>query len=334
MKQVARILPVGLEQQERTILGVVVNLLSAFDLDVEVVDDASEAPHIALVNGEASVGMEYLHSPDTAPVKIVISATPLSGYGAHSLSKPVRVQALKDAIFELWTQNQESIQQVEKNLGSRSKAKPQPRPAKTEAGLRAEQVQDLMLALLLARSQQKHLLFSGQAGHGVLLDGLHGQYYSGLSGEAMEAVCQQQGQAQALGPGPFMSAIEGLEAKPFNDIAWSAARFGAAGRLYDGAELDHTLVMKAFPRFPRRHLRPEHTRVAAMLTKTPMSLRELEANSGIAMDVLIEFYNIGVVLDVLQAKPTEQREIRKLSGGKRGGLLAKIAKRLKIGGNT
>lgn len=335
MTQIARILPVGLDQQERTILGVVVNLLAAFDLEINVLgDDDDQAPHIALIGGERPEGTAYLANSGGAPLKIVVSQTPVSGHGVHAVSKPLRVQTLKDVIFDLWTSHQDLLQESDRRFKPKlTRSRPETKAAPL-AEFDAAQADNLFLALFFARSRRMHLLFSDEANHGILLDGLRGLCYSGLQSAELEKVCERRGFSQALEPGPFMSAMAGLKSKAFGDIAWSAAHFGARGRLYDGTELDAPLVMTAFPRFPRRHSRPEYMRVAAILTKMPMSLRELEANTGTSLEILMDFYNLGVILDVLHAKPPEGRDVRKLTGGKRGGLLAKIAKRLKFGGKN
>jgi hypothetical protein len=316
MPQIMRITPVGLPTQERTILGVAANLLAALDLEVQVLEEASPSANLAVVNGESAAGIRYLADPAGAALKIVIADQESQGQGQLLLARPVRVQGLKDAIYDLWSSRQERPEG-----GS-------PAPAAAVDGTGAD---TLFAAMLLARRGQQVVEFSPAVGPPVLLDGTKALYYSEQQDKALEAIARQGGTSRPLSQDAAQGRIHGHGGHPFADLVWMAAWFGGQGVAGSALPPGRPLRLRTFPRLPKLFLRPEYVRVAAMLTKAPLAPQQLAQASGVALERVLEFCHIAEVLGILEAAegslPTRPAAAPRAAGG----LLAKLARRLSSG---
>jgi hypothetical protein len=314
MPDVLRITPVGLPSQERTVLGVAANLLAALDLKVQILDEEDAGATLAVVNAESPAGIRYLAASAGAPLKIVIADQEGQGQGQLFLPRPIRVQGLKDAIYDLWNSRLGGAGSTD-GIG----ATPADGPG------------NLFAALLMARRGGQLVEFSDDQGRRVVLDGGHGLYYSDLEDKALETLAQRPGSLRSL-PGMGGSARpQGKDGHPFANLVWMAAWFGGSTVSGGPDTAERRVRLRSFPRLPKLFLRPEYLRVAAMMTKAPLSPRQLALASGVALERVIDLCHIAEVLGILetQAGATPVPAASPRAG--RGGLLAKLARRLSSG---
>src|SRR5512138_178567 len=92
---------VGLSPQEGTVVNVVANLLAALDHSVKVLDAGDTSGDIVLVDHASAAGRAVLGNlgKGQRAVLFVDDESDIKGYPA--LTRPVRVQTLRDLLVEL-----------------------------------------------------------------------------------------------------------------------------------------------------------------------------------------------------------------------------------------
>jgi len=317
MSLTMRITPVGLGPQERTVLGVATKLLSALEVDVALLEEASPKANLAVIDGDSPIGAHYLTSPKAATLRVVIGGREQHGAGVLWLPRPVRVQGLKDAIYELWSRGE--------TQGGGDHASSSP-PANLGQGT----PDTLFGAMRKARVAKQRVLFKSSGGHNILLDGTTGLFHTRFDSRELEAVAQAAGTASLLPPLGEQRLAEDGKAAPFSELVWMAAWFGSKAVTGEVWPEDRAARLKAFPRLPKLFLLPEYVQIAAMLTKGSLTPQQIANSTGISADRVIDFCRIAEVLNILEVTQSASAP-RTNSGTAKGGLLAKLARKLALG---
>lgn len=316
---------IGLSPQEGTVVNVVANLLAALDHSVNVLAAGDLSGDIVLISHDSDAGRAALGNlgKEQRAVLFVDNEGEIRGY--PTLIRPVRVQTLRDLLVDLVP-----------SLPQRSAAAPAPAvtPVAKPASAAPAKAQPATLFYLLLDAAIDHSLLSvtGSQGEVVLLHGPTQCIYTRADGPALEALAKQAPEAlqtQRLNESDFMRATKGMSLIRQHDLIWLAERHGARGALLQGHSSEVPVRLKLWPKFNSRHVRPEYLKLAALLSKQPLTLRALAETSGVALSQVIDFYNASVafgVIEKMESAPVVTPP-PKTSGS---GLLGKIAKRLAL----
>lgn len=319
---------VGLSPQEGTVVNVVANLLAALDHTVKVLDAGDNSGDIVLISHASEAGRAALGSlaKEQRAVLFVDDESNVTGYPA--LLRPVRVQTLRDLLVELVPRLPARAHTI---APAQSPAPATPAVASAAAGAVPPST---LFYLLLDAVNQGALLRVAANDDVVLIHGPTRGIYTRSDGAALEQMTKlapEALQSQLLGESDFMRAAKGMSLTRLHDLIWLAERHGAHGTLLGGHSLDVPVRLKVWPKFNSRHVRPEYLKLAALLSKQPLTLRTLAESSGVALARVIDFYNASAAFGVIEKM--EQAPVvapPPPKSGNSSGLLGKIAKRLAL----
>lgn len=319
---------VGLSPQEGTVVNVVANLLAALDHAVKVLDAGDVSGDIVLISHASDAGRAALGAlgKEQRVVLFVDSEHEVKGYPA--LIRPVRVQTLRDLLVDL----------VPRIPAQTTQAVAQPQPARpavrSDAVAPAVAHPNNLFYLLLDSVVQRTLLRIDSGNDDVVL--VHGPsqcIYTRSAGAGLDQMAKQAPDGlrpQILAESDFMRAAKGMPLTRLHDLIWLAERHGSRGALLQGHSLDMPVRLKVWPKFNSRHVRPDYLKLAAMLSKQPLTLRALAQSSGVALANVIDFYNASVAFGVIETMQSAPVVIPPSKPSTSGGLLGKIAKRLAL----
>ncbi len=334
MSAVIHILPVGLNEQEQSILKVATNLLAAYDYKVAISSDSNS--ELAVINLDSDEGRQFVSSSAPGQRKLLISDNAGGSVQGSQLTRPVRVQTLKDSLVEL----------LEIDTSSNSAPAAAPTAAKPTAP--AKQVpapqakaaasgddtsyakKSLMYAMVCAVNRQVLLKVDGGFPAPVMIHGPSKTLYSRMSDvELGEAFAQLKGlEVNRLEESPFMQACNGVSQRKVEVVLWQADKLGGLGDLLPGNSTTQAFKIRAWPRFNTRFTRPDYLRLAALFSKQPSSIEAAAAANKIPLTTVIDFYNCALTSGVVEH--TEKAEEIKTNGARFGGLLGKIARKLAL----
>lgn len=316
---------VGLSAQEGTVVNVVANLLAALDHAVKVLDAGDISGDIVLISHASDAGRAALGAlgKEQRAVLFVDSEHEAKGYPA--LTRPVRVQTLRDLLVDLVPRIPVQTTQAV------AQAQPARPAARSDAVAPAAARPNNLFYLLLDSVVQRTLLRIDSGNDDVVL--VHGPSQCVYTRSAVLDQMAKQApdglRPRILAESDFMRAAKGMPLTRLHDLIWLAERHGSRGALLQGHSLDMPVRLKVWPKFNSRHVRPDYLKLAAMLSKQPLTLRALAQSSGVALANVIDFYNASVafgVIETMQSAPVVTPPKPSTSGG----LLGKIAKRLAL----
>lgn len=319
---------VGLSPQEGTVVNVVANLLAALDHAVKVLDAGDVSGDIVLISHASDAGRAALGAlgKEQRAVLFVDSEHEVNGYPA--LTRPVRVQTLRDLLVDLVPRIPVQTTQAA------AQAQPARPAASPDAKVPAATHPNNLFYLLLDSVVQRTLLRIDNDTDDVLL--VHGPsqcIYTRIAGVGLDQMAKQAPDGlhpRTLAESDFMRATKGMPLTRLHDLIWLAERHGSRGVLLQGHSLDMPVRLKVWPKFNSRHVRPDYLKLAAMLSKQPLTLRALAQSSGVALANVIDFYNASVAFGVIETMETAPVVTPPPKPSASGGLLGKIAKRLAL----
>ncbi len=310
MPSTVSISAIGLTHQENTVLGVAVNLLSAFEVAVHLLPAGDAGGHIAVVNSESDAGRHYVPAPFQK--QLVLAEREGRGDNRQYLLKPIRVQALKDALLELIA-------------AAAPAANDRPAAAKQARGT------PLFYSLVDAIIEHRLVRLKG-SGIQLMVHGPSRSLYAQAAVADLVTLIEGGGgvQADTLGEADFMQACRGAREVKLQDLLWTAARHGGVGELRPGHSLEQRVRLTLWPRFAPRDSKPEYLRLSAALTAQPMTLQQAADRCAAPLPLVLDFFNAALALGIVEvsAAPVAPPPAPKKPSGQRAGLLAMIARRL------
>lgn len=319
---------VGLTPQEGTVVNVVANLLVALDHAVKVLDAGDISGDIVLINHASEAGRAALGQLGKAQrVVLFVDSDGDAGSGYPALTRPVRVQTLRDLLIDLVARLPGLDQAATQAPAAVSPARP------VSAVQPVAHPQTLFYLLLDAVIARSLLRINNSSNDIVLIHGPTQCIYTQADGPALDRMSKQVSGTlltQTLTESDFMRAARGISLTRLHDLLWLAERHGSHGALLLGHSLDVPVRLKVWPKFNSRHVRPEYLKLAALLSRQPLTLRSLAETSGVALPRVIDFYNASVAFGVIEKMESAPVVTLPLRPSASGGLLGKIAQRLAL----
>ncbi|HEY0721417.1 MAG TPA: hypothetical protein VGE50_09190 [Gammaproteobacteria bacterium] len=316
---------VGLSPQEGTVVNVAANLLAALDHSVKVLGSGDYSGDIVLLSPASEAGKAALGSLAAGQRAVLFVDSEDQGQGHASLLRPVRVQTLHDLLVELLTR-----------LSTRSVAAPvAATPATTAKPIAASPLPGNLFYLLLDAMLSRSLLrVECCEGSVVLIHGPTRGIYTRVDSITMARVAQSGPEllrVDRLGESEFMQAARGMSLTRLHDVIWLAERHGSRGVLPEGHSTEVPVRLKVWPKFNSRHVRPEYLKLAALLSRQPLTLHALASAGGVALPQVIDFYNAALAFGVVESKASAPVVTPLPSKSPaNAGLLSKIARRLAL----
>lgn len=325
MLGVIRIAPIGLTEQESTVLSVTANLLSAFDMLVEVVRDGDGGGdgdgHIAIVDLDSEAGKSYLRGGSSKQAKLIFSECSGSTAGIEHLQKPIRVHALKEALLDL-----------AKRLDSAVHGSPVQGTERKSQAAAGPLPESLYYAVTKAVIEGELVCIKSPSGAVLHIHGPGRQIYTSVDGNALDEMAKLDKasfRVDVLTEAEFIPGTIGKPARNLNELIWRAAYFGGRGILMPQHSPHVPVKLVAWPKFTKGYVKPGYLKLAATMAKKPLTLAEAIQFTGISEAVANDFYNAVYALGLIETGHRSQvGTIKKATGY--NGLFAKIAKHLTL----
>lgn len=317
---------VGLSSQEGTVVNVAANLLVALDHSIKVLGSGDHSGDIVLLSPSSEVGQAALSTLDGGQHALLFVDDEAEAKGYLAVTRPVRVQTLRDALIEL-------LQRLPANRAPRAKAPTAAAEMVTNRAPSADLPGNLFYKVLdaVVHGSLTRIVCGGS--NIVLIHGPSKTIYTRVDGMTLEKISQQPPEmlrAETLGESDFLQAAKGMSITRLHDVIWLAERHGSRGVLLPGHSMEVPIRLKVWPKFNSRHVRPEYLKLAALLSRQPLTLKALAEAGGVSLAHAIDFYNASVAFDVIEEMASAPVATPSPKPASSGGLLGMIAKKLAL----
>lgn len=320
--------PVGLNEEEKKILSVAMNVLLACGCGVRFSEKLTDDT-VAVIDVDSDEGRIFYESTnDGLPHRTVVIAGDDRIYHASGLiRKPLRVQTLRNVLSELSGQ-EESQDSSHYDAGYTNTDAVQPAPLNR----RSLPNDSIFYALVNAVANEQYLEISSKSGQYQLL--VHGptrHVYTNLSPKAVEQAVKLAAddmQIAMLDEFAFMKQARGLVSIRIEKLLWKADESGALG--YPPVNYDRQAGFRLtdWPRFDVKHIKPQYLTLSAIMTRQSMTPESLAQMTGIGVDTIFDFYHAAQACGLLE-KHEPQEEVKMVEQAPPVRMLvARIAKKL------
>ncbi len=338
---------VGLEGTDFSVLKVATNLLTTRDgLQIVLHENNFLDSNIFIVDIDKEAGKQAYKNFEYGKnhTLLVICENSLNDQRHYVLRKPVRVQTLRDAIFDIYN---ELFNKHNKNVADNTSPKivtsatatssavtPAPQTVVSNSSLKSNDI--LFFNLLeLTQQQQCAQLFCSPFPP-LFINAPKKLVATSSSRDILRKITRNQNNKlnnTKLLDSDFEVLSRGQLMMPLEHLLWSSALYGSNGILMKELTEDTMLQLKAWPNFSRLEFEPEHMKLTSLLSTMPMSVKQVHTRTQLALPVIIGFFNAihatGLTV-IRQAAQTEKKVENKPVSSIKQGLLNKIAQRLKI----
>ena len=357
MPKPLRISPIALDPTNRKVLEVAVNLINDDGIASLLLPDNSPHGHLLVIDADNDIGRQVLEESRDGQVKLVLSEKRQEGKNLIWQEPPVRVTDMQELLTRICLRmkatfaTQEAISEPSDN--SKSAAAPTSTengetestqateaatatpPASTAA---IEETQEpavpskSLFHILLSARQQKACYQIRFDNTWLLIGGHNGTVAS-----------KDEADARIIMTAPFKKLyIEQIDIVAFaknaqemniatlDSLLWQAGVDYSDGRLLEGHDMAQPVRLKAWPNFTRNGFRQSHFKLAAIMARQPISLKELRKEAGVARNEVVSFYNAAYAVGLIDRTATASDS--GLQNGKprtrRKGLLSMLARKL------
>jgi len=320
---------VGLSSTDYAVLTVAARLLERNDIKISLLEKGDTSGSIILVDIDTPTGYQFYSqfNYERNRALLVFSTETLNDQRHSVLKKPVRVQTLRDVIFDFCTQ---------------LNAPPKARFQTSEPAIEQQQPEqpldlDRILFFLLFKAQQEKQIvqifchpFSP-----LFVDAVNELVATTASREILHKMTRSHScplKSVKLSTSDFEVLAKGQLIIPLKNILWSAALYGSHGHLISGHSAELPIQLKAWPNLSRLECDLEHIKLASIMASKPLTLKQIVEKTQLPWNTVVGFYNAAYATGLIVANPVHlptatsapQAEPAKIS------LFAKIARRLKL----
>ncbi|EIJ41288.1 hypothetical protein BegalDRAFT_0368 [Beggiatoa alba B18LD] len=342
---------VDLGVTDQAVLKVATGLLAKHNnLQVNILNKENIDGQVVIVDVDNPDGRAFYNQFNARSGRglLLLSNNALSEHRYPVLCKPVRVQTLRDVIYDLYNDlkivtktpahptNQTqavstSTASVTKNVENNTIVIVAP-PVQDAKALE----NNLFFVLLKAQTEQQCMQVFCPPHSPLFLDPKKGIVATSVSRENLRKMTH--GEAVVTSSTKLSETDVEILAKgqliiPFTSVLWSAAVYGSQGQLIPTHKSDVPVRLKAWPNLSRLDFQPIHMTLTTIMTSQSLSLQDIAQRFQIDWDTVAGFYNAcfatGLLLiNPVQPAPTMPSVSKEVAT--KSSLFSKIAKRLKL----
>lgn len=312
-----------------SVLKVAVNLLLKNKIPVSLLDKDNTQGKIFVVDIDSAEGKNFYTQFDCSGNHslLLLSNEMVNDQRNPVLRKPLRVQTLRDVLYEMIADREPEL----------VKLQPNPATAKIDTlttGVTAatDMSKTLLYALLQARKEKQAMQVYSPPHPALYVEPIQGIIATSASRDILRKItCSPAAVAiKVLSQTDFDILARGQQILPLTHVLWSAALYGSGGKILEGHSVNTPIQLIAWPNFSRLEFESEHMRLASMMTLRPTSLREIHEKTKFPMDVICNFYNAAAAINLISVKPITNKVVKAVAEPQKLSLFTKIATRLKI----
>lgn len=319
---------VELSNTDYSVLKVAVGLLKKNAIEVNILERGDPSGSIVLIDFDTQAGKDFYSQFNSKRnfSLLLFSKETFSDIRHWIIKKPVRVQTLKDVLFDIYTtlmpaskkSSPLAIENHEKEITFNSL-------------VLTDRI--LFFILLKVLQEQKIAQIFCPPHSSLFVNAPNGVIASSVSREVLRKIIVNQSNSLKsirLSDADFEVLAKGQLIMPLHQVLWSAALYGSHGQLIPGHSEQVPVQLKAWPNFSRLEFHLEHMKLAAIMTSQPLSLKQIEQKTGLPWTTIVGFYNAAWATELIIIKPETLPTVSRQNEASKIGLLAKIAQRLKI----
>lgn len=316
-----------------SVLKVAVNLLLKNKIPVKLLDKGDIEGKIFVVDIDTPEGKRFYsqfdYSGRAAPKSslLLLSNEMVNDQRNPVLRKPLRVQTLRDVLYEMIADQRPELAQSEAHL-----ATPKVDPLAMGVTATTDVNKTLLYALLQARKEKQAMQIYSPPHPALYVEPVQGVIATSASRDVLRKITRSPAAVviKTISQADFDILARGQQILPLTHVLWSAALYGSGGKLLEGHSLDTPVQLIAWPNFSRLEFEPEHMRLTSMMTARPISLREIHEKIKFPLEIICNFYNAATAINLVSIKPVTNKVVKTVAEPQKRSLLTKIATRLKI----
>lgn len=321
---------IELTSTDYSVLKVAVTLLEKNHLKVHLLERGNTTGMLVLVDFDTPSGKDFHRQFNYARHRalLLLSTETLNDQRNLVLKKPLRVQTLKDALYDLYL-----------NLNPQLKISQANSQLKTEtSNLPANPVspQNNLFLILLKALQEKSIIQVFCSPHSPLfVNTMSGIIASSISNEILRKIISSQSyvfKSTKLSSADFEILAKGQVIVPLNQVLWNAALYGSHGQLIEGHSPDIPIQLKAWPNLSRLDFESHHIKLASIMAGKVFTLKQIQSQTHFPWETIVGFYNAAYATNLIVINPANlpTTSTSSKSTPVKASLLAKIANRLRI----
>jgi len=321
---------IELSSTDYSVLKVAVTLLERNRLKVRLLEKGNITGTLVLIDFDTPSGKDFYTHFNYARHRalLLLSTETLNDHRNLVLKKPLRVQTLKDVLYDLYLSlnPQLKIAQLSKQSETETNHLP-PNPFNPQNNL---------FFVLFKAWQAKSVIQVFCPPHSPLfVNTISGIIASSISNETLSKIISSQAYAfksTKLSSADFEILAKGQVIVPLNQVLWNAALYGSQGQLIEGHSPDVPIQLKAWPNLSRLDFEPHHMKLASIMAGKALTLKQIHLKTHLPWETIIGFYNAAYATNLIVINPANlpTAPTSKSAPPVKASLLAKIANRLKI----
>lgn len=321
---------VNLQEVEQKVLDVAVNIICDEKGTDYLIVGNNPASEILVFNADSTDGSQILNNVNGNQVKIAFTSSTLSGKNLVAIPTPVSVITLKNVLAKICEQLYAYITNKKKSqlqsTGEISKHSTIPISPKIE---------NIFQKLLQTKLENKCCIISAAGLPDIYLDGINGRFIIETNNDDIEKYITTDFttiESKEISTEQLNKSSNGMAVSALNGILWRCALACSNGKLLAGHSESTPVKLASWPNFSRQGFKPDYFKLAAIMAKQYISLTELNKQTQIPLDEIINFYNASFAVDIIETRNTES-DIPKpgtIKNSKQKSILKKLAQRLGI----
>jgi hypothetical protein len=309
-----------------SVLKVAVNLLVKNKIPAKLLDKGDTEGKIFAVDIDTPEGRRFYTQFDYSGKSslLLLSNEMVNDQRNPVLRKPLRVQTLRDVLYEMIVDQMPEL--------SKHSAVATTQVDVTSVTAPTDVNKTLLYALLQARKEKQAMQVYSPPHPALYVEPIQGIIATSASRDTLRKITRSSAAVaiKTLSQTDFDILARGQQILPLAHVLWSAALYGSGGKLLEGHSIDTPIQLIAWPNFSRLEFESEHMRLTSMMTARPTSLREIQEKTKFPMEVICNFYNATVAINLISVKPVTNKVVKTVAEPQKRSLFTKIATRLKI----
>lgn len=323
---------IELSSTDCSVLKVAITLLEKNRLKVHLLGKENTTGTLVLVDFDTPSGKDFYRQFNYTRHRamLLLSTETLNDPRNLVLKKPLRVQTLKDVLYDLYLDLNPQLKVGQATTSSEKVETSSNLPANNPVNLQ----NNLFLVLFKALQEQSIIQVFCSPHSPLFVNTISGIMASSISNETLRKIMVSQSQtfkSTKLSSADFEILAKGQVIVPLNQVLWNAALYGSHGQLIEGYSLEVPIQLKAWPNFSRLDFEPDHLKLASIMASKALALKQIQLQTHLSWEIIIGFYNAAVATNLIVINPANlPTAATAKSAPVKASLLAKIANRLKI----
>jgi len=315
---------IELSDTDHSVLKVAVKLLTEKSkIEFCLLEKGDMNGLIIVVDTDTPLGSQFYSQFDYANNRamLLLSSKIFTDQRSVVLKKPVRVQTLRDTLYDITIDSSPNLIKTKADHHSL-------------AIMSALGNQETLFSILLKAKQDNQVIQVFCSPHPPLFINVPQKIVATTASRAIlrSIIRTPSGPITStkLSNSDHEALAKGQVIISFSNVLWNSGLYGSRGQLIRGHSSDVPIQLKAWPNLTRLEFDSEHIKLAAIMTQHVLTLKQIEEKTKLPWDTIVGFYNATWATDLVLINPKGLPTVTAPQKNRKTGLFAKIAQHLKL----